>query len=118
MKTATMTGQCAACQMPCPDDRSACFKCCPEPEPQPPQDVWHVGYNGPRCVKLKRIYGEHRKAVVEHHGSLELVDVDDVYDTDAKAYTAAWLKEMESAQKAMNQAAIYKRKADELRGGK
>lgn len=82
-------------------------------------EVWHLGYNGPRTVEFVELFPyPHNyeptkdKAVVLFHGVPEVVDAKDLYDNRAACYRTAAVVAQQSASTFMAKASEYLTAAD------
>lgn len=77
------------------------------------RDVWVATlWNGVRQAILHNIHPDKKKSVIEFHGNLEVVDSAYVFDSEKKAYTAAWLQCLEAAHARLDEATKYKKRVD------
>jgi hypothetical protein len=76
--------------------------------------VWHLGYHGPRSVEL--VMGISTKALVLFHGSPELVDMKDLYESRQKCFQVAAAAENKEAAEHSRRAADYLEHASKVDG--
>jgi hypothetical protein len=81
------------------------------------QEIWHVGYNGPRSVQFIELFPQPNvkdRAVILFHGVPEVVDAADLHESRAACYREAGNRKQAIAFQAMQQATEWFASADKV----
>lgn len=79
------------------------------------KEMWHIGYGGPRLGRVFDVAGLPAKKVFVVHDSPELVDTDNLHETEEAVYRAAWLDAINKVTMHAKIAEEYQQKAKKLK---
>ena len=75
--------------------------------PEVGDEIWVIGYCGPKSAIFHSIWPAKRKVVVEFHGTPEVVSLDDCFTTRAACLREAAVRETKKAVQFLMQAEQY-----------